>query len=97
MFKEFKLKFDNKTNQHKGYGFVEYSNRDIAMSAIWNLNGFQIGKRELKVSFASDNKQGDNLMEDHIRCRDSAEIKSWKSMLTTDQMIIKENMKPYGC
>lgn len=54
------------------------------MSAIRNLNGFQIGKRELKVSFASDNKQGDNLMEDHIRCRDPAEIKSWRTMMMGD-------------
>ena len=77
MFKEFKLKFDTKTNQHKGYGFVEYADRDVAISAIRNLNGFQIGKRELKVHFASDDKQGHNLMEEHIRCRDPAEIKSW--------------------
>lgn len=73
-FKEFKLKFDTKTNQHKGYGFIEYNNRDVAMCALRNLNGFNFGKRELKVSFAADDKQGSNLKEEHMEGKDVAEV-----------------------
>ena len=38
-YTEFRLKFDTKTRQHKGYGFVEYRDRDVAISAIRNLSG----------------------------------------------------------
>ena len=39
-FTEFRLKFDQKTKQHKGYGFVNYQNRDVTLAAIRNLNGY---------------------------------------------------------
>ncbi|KEJ82712.1 Cleavage stimulation factor 64 [Oxytricha trifallax] len=73
-FNLFRLKLDKDTHQPKGFGFVEYKDQDVASSALRNLNKHDLNKRELKVDFASDNKNGANLRQEEIRHRDSGEI-----------------------
>lgn len=73
-FSQFRLKTDKMTQQPKGYGFCDYKDRDIASSALRNLNKFDLNKRELKVDFASDNKNGTNLRPEDIQNRDLADI-----------------------
>jgi cleavage stimulation factor subunit 2 len=61
---------DRASGLPKGYGFVEYADRDVATSALRNLNRHELLKRELKVDFASDNKNGSNLRSEDITNRD---------------------------
>lgn len=46
---------DKVTGRSKGYGFVSYQDRASADKAIQSLNGYQIGKKRLKVQI----KKGD--------------------------------------
>jgi len=55
----FRIVFDRETGNPKGYGFAEYSDADMAQSAIRNLNGFEFGGRTLRVDKASS--QADEL------------------------------------
>jgi len=73
-FQLFRLKLDTKTNQPRGYGFCQYLDADIASSALRNLKKFDIKGRSLKVDFASDNKNGNNLKRDEVYYRDPSEI-----------------------
>lgn len=75
-FTQFRLKLDKATSQPKGYGFCEYKDRDLAASALRNLNKFDLNKRELKVDYASDNKNGTNLRLADVLHRDVAEPES---------------------
>ncbi|AOW05159.1 hypothetical protein LXG23DRAFT_53422 [Yarrowia lipolytica] len=49
-----KLMFDKETGRSKGYGFAEYPDADTARSAIRNLNGFQVGSRQLRVDHSHE-------------------------------------------
>lgn len=71
-FNQFRLKMDRQTTLPKGYGFAEYRDKDIASAALRNLNKHELLKRELKVDFASDNKNGSNLRPEDILNRDLA-------------------------
>lgn len=73
-FNLFRLKLDKDTQQPKGFGFCEYKDQDIASSALRNLNKYDLNRRELKVDFASDNKNGVNLRMDDVKFRDSGEV-----------------------
>ncbi len=73
-FGVFRLKLDKDTHQPKGFGFCEYRDQDIASSALRNLNKFELNRRELKVDFASDNKNGVNLRPEDVRNRDNGDI-----------------------
>jgi cleavage stimulation factor subunit 2 len=54
----FKLVMDRETGKPKGYGFVEYRDSQTALSAMRNLNGFEINGRALRVYFAEmENKE----------------------------------------
>ena len=70
----FRLKLDRETLAPKGFGFVEYRDRDLAMSALRNLNRAEVMRRELKVDYASDGKNGVNLREQEMRERDTGEV-----------------------
>jgi len=48
----FRLVFDRETGKPKGYGFVEYRDSQTALSAMRNLNGYEINARALRVYFA---------------------------------------------
>ena len=63
------------------------------MCALRNLNGFHFGKRELKVSFADDDKQGSNLKEKDMEGRDTGEVIS--SRLTENLSVI-DNLRLKG-
>lgn len=43
---------DRETGKCKGYGFCEYADSATALSAMRNLNGYDIGGRNLRVDFA---------------------------------------------
>ena len=53
---------------------MEYRDQDLAASALRNLNKHELNRRELKVDFASDNKNGVNLRGEEVRNRDLGEI-----------------------
>ncbi|XP_017769458.1 PREDICTED: cleavage stimulation factor subunit 2 tau variant-like [Nicrophorus vespilloides] len=52
----FKLVFDRETGKPRGYGFCEYSDQETALSAMRNLNGYEIGGRFLRVDNACTEK-----------------------------------------
>ena len=63
-FHTFRLKHDKESEKPKGYGFWEYKDMDIASSALRNLNQYELNGRQLRVDFASDNKNGTNLKDE---------------------------------
>ncbi|CAD0200340.1 unnamed protein product [Chrysodeixis includens] len=52
----FKLVFDRETGKPKGYGFCEYKDQETALSAMRNLNAYEIGGRSLRVDNACTEK-----------------------------------------
>jgi len=52
----FKLMYDRETGKPKGYGFCEYKDQETALSAMRNLNSFEIGGRPLRVDNACTEK-----------------------------------------
>lgn len=54
--KNFRLVFDKDNGRGKGYGFCEYMDAGTAQSAVRNLDGFDVGNRQLRVAF-SDSEQ----------------------------------------
>ena len=46
----------------------------MASSALRNLKKLEVKTRPLKVDFASDNKNGNNLKKEDILFRDTAEV-----------------------
>lgn len=73
-FSIFRLKIDSERKQPKGFGFCLYKDPDVASSALRNLKKYEIMGRPLKVDFASDNKNGNNLKREDVLFRDSAEV-----------------------
>ena len=53
---------------------MEYRDQDLAASALRNLNRAEVMRRELKVDYASDGKNGVNLREGGVRERDAGEV-----------------------
>ena len=52
----FKLVYDRENGKPKGYGFCEFKDAETALSAMRNLNGYEIGGRTLRVDSASTEK-----------------------------------------
>ena len=52
----FKLVYDRETGKPKGYGFCEYKDQETALSAMRNLNGYEIAGRTLRVDNACTEK-----------------------------------------
>ncbi|KAI9227450.1 MAG: hypothetical protein DHS80DRAFT_24272 [Piptocephalis tieghemiana] len=52
--KHIRLVFDRETGKPKGYGFIEYMDSDTASSAVRNLQGYEMGGRDLRVDFADN-------------------------------------------
>ena len=48
--------YDRESGKPKGYGFCEYKDQETALSAMRNLNGFEIGGRPLRVDNACTEK-----------------------------------------
>lgn len=55
----FRIVFDRETGKPKGYGFCEFKDQETATSAIRNLNGYDLGGRQLRVDSASNEKARD--------------------------------------
>jgi len=55
----FRIVFDRDTGKPKGYGFCEYKDQETATSAIRNLNGHDLGGRQLRVDSASNERGRD--------------------------------------
>lgn len=53
---KYRLVFDRESGKPKGYGFCEYKDQETALSAMRNLNGYEIGGRTLRVDNACTEK-----------------------------------------
>merc|ERR1712240_988331 len=65
----FKLVFDRETGKPKGYGFCEYKDQETALSAMRNLDGFEIAGRKLRVDNACTEKsrmEMQNLLQEPV-------------------------------
>ncbi|XP_050100332.1 cleavage stimulation factor subunit 2-like [Anopheles aquasalis] len=51
-----KLVYDRESGKPKGYGFCEYKDKETALSAMRNLNGYVFGGRPLRVDNACTEK-----------------------------------------
>lgn len=51
-----RLVYDRETGKPKGYGFCEYQDQETALSAMRNLNCYEIGGRTLRVDNACTEK-----------------------------------------
>lgn len=52
----FRLLFDRDTGKSRGYGFCEYEDEETASSAIRNLNGYDLGGRQLRIDYAENDQ-----------------------------------------
>lgn len=52
----YRLVFDRESGKPKGFGFCEYKDQETALSAMRNLNGYEIGGRTLRVDNACTEK-----------------------------------------
>lgn len=78
--------FDRESGKPKGYGFCEYKDQETALSAMRNLNGYEIGGRTLRVDNACTEKsrmemaallsgpQVENPYGDHCNSEEAPEI-----------------------
>lgn len=57
----FRLVYDRETGKPKGYGFCEYKDQDTALSAMRNLNGYELNGRALRVDNAASEKNKEEL------------------------------------
>ncbi|XP_013115010.1 cleavage stimulation factor subunit 2 [Stomoxys calcitrans] len=81
-----KLVFDRESGKPKGFGFCEYKDQETALSAMRNLNGYEIGGRTLRVDNACTEKsrmemqqllqgpQVENPYGDHCEAEQAPEI-----------------------
>ncbi len=59
----FKLVYDRENGKPKGYGFCEFKDAETALSAMRNLNGYEIGGRTLRVDSAVTEKNKMEMMD----------------------------------
>lgn len=57
----YRLVFDRETGKPKGYGFCEYKDQETALSAMRNLNGYQLNGRSLRVDSAASEKNREEM------------------------------------
>lgn len=55
------LVYDRETGKPKGYGFCEYKDQETALSAMRNLNAFDLNGRPLRVDNAASEKSKEEL------------------------------------
>lgn len=61
-----RLVYDRETGKPKGYGFCEYKDQETALSAMRNLNGYEIGGRTLRVDNACTEKSRLEMQCNHL-------------------------------
>ena len=59
----FRLVFDRDSGKPKGYGFCEYQDQETALSAMRNLNGYELNGRSLRVDNATSEKNREELKQ----------------------------------
>ncbi|PIK50843.1 Cleavage stimulation factor subunit 2 [Apostichopus japonicus] len=59
----FRLVYDRDTGKPKGYGFCEYQDEETALSAMRNLNGYDINGRALRVDYATTEKNKEEMKD----------------------------------
>jgi cleavage stimulation factor subunit 2 len=64
----FRLVYDRETGKPKGYGFCEYKDQETALSAMRNLNGYEIGGRTLRVDNACTEKSRMEMQSKFLAC-----------------------------
>ena len=52
-----RIMVERETGRSRGFGFVSFDNKKAAEDAIEGMNGFQIGKKRLKVQYKDEKKQ----------------------------------------
>ena len=52
----FKLVYDRESGKPKGYGFCEYKDQETALSAMRNLNQYELNGRNLRVDNATNER-----------------------------------------
>ncbi|GAB6032530.1 Cleavage stimulation factor subunit 2 [Chamberlinius hualienensis] len=57
----FRLVYDRENGKPKGYGFCEYRDADTALSAMRNLNGYELNGRAIRVDTAASEKNKEEL------------------------------------
>ncbi|KAG1691853.1 Cleavage stimulation factor subunit 2 [Nymphon striatum] len=57
----FRLVFDRETGKPKGYGFCEYKDQETALSAMRNLNAYELNGRTLRVDNAASERSKEEL------------------------------------
>jgi hypothetical protein len=60
--------YDRETGKPKGYGFCEYKDQETALSAMRNLNGYEIGGRTLRVDNACTEKSRMEMQSKWFSC-----------------------------
>lgn len=55
----FRLVYDRDSGKPKGYGFCEYNDKETALSAMRNLNNYELNGRNLRVDNAANEKNRD--------------------------------------
>ena len=71
-----------------------YQDPDVASAALRNLKKYEILGRQLKVDFASDNKNGNNLKKEDVLFRDSAEVVKTHSVQNAGQQTSSLTSEP---
>lgn len=61
LFSCYRLVFDRETGKPKGYGFCEYKDQETALSAMRNLNGYELNGRALRVDSAASEKNREEM------------------------------------
>lgn len=56
----FRLVYDRDSGKPKGYGFCEYNDKETALSAMRNLNNYELNGRNLRVDNAANEKNRDD-------------------------------------
>ena len=56
--KDVSIPLDFKTGKHRGFGFVEFEEKEDAAEALDNMHNAEINGRVLSVNFAQPNRKG---------------------------------------
>ena len=88
----FRYKVEKNSQHPKGYGFCQFRDPDVAASALRNLKSYTLNKRQIKVDFATDDKNGTNLKQKDVIYRDSGEIVNKEGQILEPSRNSREEM-----
>jgi peptidyl-prolyl isomerase E (cyclophilin E) len=79
---------DQKSKAHRGFGFVEFAERDDALAALDNMHGAELFGRSLKVSVAKPNA----LPKNRAVWADDAALAEMQEQLTSAEILAREGL-----